>query len=158
MRQWGMRYMLSKAALHGWQIDHLDVVTAFLNPALDSDVYMQLPTESNWLDPDLAQRTPYVKLLKALYGLKQAPKLWHDEIPRFRNLARRPKGSTSRLIHPRTREPGKRWSSTSLMNQSSVCPSALSLILSDLVRPRIQGLQPSFCHGSRSTYTNLYLK
>jgi hypothetical protein len=70
-------------ALHGWQIDHLDVVTAFLNPALDSDVYMQLPTESNWLDPDLAQRTPYVKLLKALYGLKQAPKLWHDEINGF---------------------------------------------------------------------------
>jgi hypothetical protein len=44
-----LRYMLSKAALHGWQIDHLDVVTAFLKPALDtsSDVYMQLPTESN---------------------------------------------------------------------------------------------------------------
>jgi hypothetical protein len=78
-----LRYMLSKAALHGWQIDHLNVVTAFLNPTLDSDVYMQLPTESNWLDPDLAQRTPYVKLLKALYGLKQAPKLWHDEINGF---------------------------------------------------------------------------
>jgi transposase InsO family protein len=78
-----LRYMLSKAALHGWQIDHLDVVTAFLNPALDSDVYMQLPKESNWLDPDLAKRTPYVKLLKALYGLKQAPKLWHDEINGF---------------------------------------------------------------------------
>jgi hypothetical protein len=44
---------------------------------------MQLPTESNWLDPDLAQRTPYLKLLKALYGLKQAPKLWHDEINGF---------------------------------------------------------------------------
>jgi hypothetical protein len=60
--------MLSKAALHGWQIDYLDVVTAFLNPVLDSDVYMQLPTESNWLDPDLAQRTPYVKLLKPYVG------------------------------------------------------------------------------------------
>jgi hypothetical protein len=69
-----LRYMLGKAALHGWQIDHLNVVTAFLNPTLDSDVYMQLPTESNWLDPDLAQRTPYVKLLKALYGLKAGTK------------------------------------------------------------------------------------
>jgi hypothetical protein len=78
-----LRYMLSKAALHGWQIDHLDVVTAFLNPALDSDVYMQIPTESNWLDPDLARRTPYVKLLKALYGLKQAPRLWHQSINTF---------------------------------------------------------------------------
>jgi hypothetical protein len=78
-----LRYMLSRAALHGWRIDHLDVVTAFLNPALDSDVYMQLPAESHWLDPGLAKRTSYVKLLKALYGLKQAPKLWHDEIDGF---------------------------------------------------------------------------
>jgi hypothetical protein len=53
-----LRYMLSKAAQHGWHIDHLDVVTAILNPALDSDVYMQLPTESNWLDPDLAKEHP----------------------------------------------------------------------------------------------------
>jgi hypothetical protein len=59
------------------------VVTAFLNPALDSEVYMKLPRETAWLDPTLAAKTKHVKLLKALYGLKQAPRLWHQSIYTF---------------------------------------------------------------------------
>jgi hypothetical protein len=58
-----LRYMLCQSALRGWQIDHLDVVTAFLNPALDSEVYMKLPRETTWLDPTLAAQTKHVKLL-----------------------------------------------------------------------------------------------
>jgi hypothetical protein len=41
-----LRYMLCQAALKGWKIDHLDVVTAFLNPKIDYDVYMKLPRET----------------------------------------------------------------------------------------------------------------
>jgi hypothetical protein len=78
-----LRYMLCQAALKGWKIDHLDVVTAFLNPKIDYDVYMKLSRETAWLDATLAKKTPHVKLLKALYGLKQAPKLWHDSINGF---------------------------------------------------------------------------
>jgi hypothetical protein len=78
-----LRYMLCQSALRGWKIDHLDVVTAFLNPALDSEVYMKLPRETAWLDPTLAAKTKHVKLLKALYGLKQAPRLWHQSINTF---------------------------------------------------------------------------
>jgi hypothetical protein len=78
-----LRYMLCQAALQGWTIEHLDVVTAFLNPALDNEVYMKLPQETAWLDPTLAKQTKHVKLLKALSGLKQAPRLWHQSINTF---------------------------------------------------------------------------
>jgi hypothetical protein len=38
------RYLISLAGNHGWNIDHLDVVTAFLNPEVDDDdIYMTLP-------------------------------------------------------------------------------------------------------------------
>jgi hypothetical protein len=78
-----LRYLLSLSAQNGWQIDHLDVVTAFLNPEVDSDVYMALPEGIDWLDPKLYAAARHVKLRKALYGLKQAPKIWHEAINRF---------------------------------------------------------------------------
>ena len=61
----------------------MDVVTAFLNPAIDSDnVYMSMPPGIEWLDSCL-QKTSIVRLLKALYGLKQAPRLWYQNINSF---------------------------------------------------------------------------
>lgn len=77
------RLLVSLAAQYGWVIDHLDVVTAFLNPRIDREnVYMTLPPGLEWLDP----RFPplgIVLLLKALYGLKPAPRLWYEEINQF---------------------------------------------------------------------------
>jgi hypothetical protein len=79
-----LRYLLSLAAHHGWHIDHMDVVTAFLNPSIDrDDVYMCLPPGMDWIDPSLARGTRAVRLHKALYGLKQAPRLWWQEIHSF---------------------------------------------------------------------------
>jgi len=43
-------YLLSFAAQNSYKIDHLDVVTAFLNPEIDTEVYMQLPEDIEWLD------------------------------------------------------------------------------------------------------------
>jgi len=38
------QYLISLVGQHGWNIDHLDVVTAFLNPEVDDDdIYMTLP-------------------------------------------------------------------------------------------------------------------
>jgi len=62
-------------------MDHLDVVTAFLNPEIDDDdIYMTLP--DGWAK---CSNTPkiVVRLRKALYGLKQAPQPWHDNIHAF---------------------------------------------------------------------------
>jgi len=62
-------------------MDHLDVVTAFLNPEIDDDdIYMTLP--EGWPEGLNAPKI-IVRLRKALYGLKQAPRLWHDDINAF---------------------------------------------------------------------------
>jgi len=38
------RYLISLIGRYGWNMDHLDVVTAFLNPEIDDDdIYMTLP-------------------------------------------------------------------------------------------------------------------
>ena len=75
--------LIGLAAHYGWKIDHLDVVTAFLNPKIDWDnVYMCLPPGVDWLDPRFPLQG-IVLLLKALFGLKQAPCMWYDEINKF---------------------------------------------------------------------------
>jgi len=62
-------------------MDHLDVVTAFLNPEIDDDdIYMTLP--EGWPEGLNAPKI-VVRLRKALYGLKQAPQIWHDDINAF---------------------------------------------------------------------------
>ena len=65
------RYMIAEAAQHDLLFDHLDVVTAFLNPEIDEDVYMVLPE-------GIPSTGTVVKLKKALYGLKTAPRLWYQ--------------------------------------------------------------------------------
>jgi len=44
-----LRYLMCRAAQEDWEMDQLDVVTAFLNPAIDKEVYMQLPEGIEWL-------------------------------------------------------------------------------------------------------------
>jgi hypothetical protein len=62
-------------------MDHLDVVTAFLNPEIDDDdIYMTLP--DGWPEGSNAPKI-VVRLRKAIYGLNQAPRLWHDDINAF---------------------------------------------------------------------------
>ena len=42
-------YLISLVGKHGWNLDHLDVVTAFLNPEVnDDDIYMTLP--KGWVE------------------------------------------------------------------------------------------------------------
>jgi len=72
------RYSTSLVGKHGWNIDHLDVVTAFLNAEVNDDgVYMTLP--KGW-PQGINTPTIIVRLKKALYGVKQAPRLWHNII------------------------------------------------------------------------------
>jgi len=66
--------MLALTAVHDWEIEQMDVVTAFLNPKVDGDVYMALPQGIEADKPEIC------KLRKSLYGLKQAPRLWYDHI------------------------------------------------------------------------------
>jgi len=50
----------------------MDVVTTFLNPKVDGDVYMAL------LQGIEVDKPQVCKLRKSLYGLKQAPCLWYE--------------------------------------------------------------------------------
>ena len=68
-----LRMLLALAAIHDWEIDQMDVETAFLNPQLEEEVYMESPE---------GYKTPgqVCRLKKALYGLKQAPRAWYKDI------------------------------------------------------------------------------
>jgi len=44
-----LRYLMHCAAQGEWGIDQLNIVTAFLNIAIDKEVYMQLPEGIEWL-------------------------------------------------------------------------------------------------------------
>jgi len=80
-------YLLAKAASEDLEIDQLDVDTAFLNPKLKEEIYMEVPKHFFLLEPHLKasynKHKFYLRLHKALYGLKQAPHEWFEEIDKF---------------------------------------------------------------------------
>lgn len=78
-----LRFLLAKVAAEDLEIDHIDVNTAFLNPTLKEDIYMEIPQFLDELIPELRGSQAYVKLNKALYGLKQAPREWFFLVKTF---------------------------------------------------------------------------
>ena len=76
------RLILALATQYGWDVDHMDVVTAFLNPRIDRDnIYMEMPLGIDWLASSGSVPSGSALILrKALYGLKQAPRLWYEDI------------------------------------------------------------------------------
>jgi len=80
-----IRLFLAFATLNRWEVHHLDVCTAFLNPPLEDTVYMEMPEGIEWLKPTLVlePHDPMIRLNKALYGLKEAPRLWYQHIDPF---------------------------------------------------------------------------
>jgi len=62
------QYLISLIGRYVWNMDHLDVVTALLNPEMnDNDIYMTLPDGG---PEGLNAPKIIVRLRKALYGLK----------------------------------------------------------------------------------------
>ncbi|KAI0996506.1 hypothetical protein K3495_g11676 [Podosphaera aphanis] len=67
------RIMLALAHCLGWHRCQGDVPTAFLNPNLNIELYMEMPRGF--------EKDGHVILLqKGLYGLKQAAALWYDDV------------------------------------------------------------------------------
>jgi hypothetical protein len=77
--------LLSMSAISDWQVHQMDVVTAFLNPKIEEEVFMDLPEGLDWLDRETFKQLKggVCRLRKALYGLKQAPRLWFKDIDAF---------------------------------------------------------------------------
>jgi hypothetical protein len=78
-----LRAVLAKASAEDLDIEHIDVDTAFLNPTLNEEIYMEIPDFFELIHPGIKRESHYLKLKKALYGLKQAPKLWLDHVVDF---------------------------------------------------------------------------
>jgi hypothetical protein len=69
-----MRTLLAVAANRKWDVQQLDIKTAFLHGDVDTKVYMQQP--AGFIDG--AENV--VVLGKSIYGLKQAPRIWYDTL------------------------------------------------------------------------------
>lgn len=73
-----LRFGLSLAARFDYEIDQLDIPTAFLNANVDEEVFMEVPDGYRQ-----GRETKVLQLKKALYGLKQAPRNWNLLIDGF---------------------------------------------------------------------------
>ena len=62
----------------------MDAITAFLNPTLQEEVYIELPKGFQISKDVSASRGKlYCCLKKSLYRLKQAPRAWYEDIDAF---------------------------------------------------------------------------
>lgn len=89
------RALLALAAFMDWEIDQADVITAFLNPDVDTDLWVACP-EGLKLPPGANPKGFMCKLRKSLYGLKQSPHLWQSKLKKKLRLF----GFTALLLDP----------------------------------------------------------
>ena len=70
-----IRTLITLASIYNFEINPMDVKTAFLNGELEEEIYMHQP--KGFVMPNHERKI--CKLIKSLYGLKQAPKQWHEK-------------------------------------------------------------------------------
>jgi hypothetical protein len=76
-----VRFLMGIAASNGWEVDHLDVPTAFLNGELEHLIVTRVP--KGWNDAisdELGEDGDPTGLHKSLYGLKQAGLCWNKKV------------------------------------------------------------------------------
>lgn len=74
-----IRILLALTAHFNWELDQLDVKTAFLNGDLFETIYMNQP--EGFVEKSKADKVCLLK--KSLYGLKQAPRQWYIKFNTF---------------------------------------------------------------------------
>jgi hypothetical protein len=78
-RYTSIRDIMSLVASMGWSLHHMDIKIAFLNGAIEEEVYIEQPQGFEVHSRD----THVFRLKKALYGLKQAPRAWYAKINNY---------------------------------------------------------------------------
>ena len=73
-----VQVILANAAHQDWEIDHIDMKSAYLNAKLKETIYMKPPRGVL----KKGQEGKVLKLKKGLYGLKQAGRGWYQEMSR----------------------------------------------------------------------------
>ncbi|CAM8974914.1 unnamed protein product [Rhodiola kirilowii] len=74
-----IRIMLALVAYFDYELEQLDVKTAFLHGNLDETIYMRQPEGFVVGDPE----NKVCLLKRSLYGLKQSPRLWYRRFDEF---------------------------------------------------------------------------
>jgi hypothetical protein len=78
-RYTSIRAIISLVASMGWNLHQMDVKIAFLNGAIEEEVYIEQPQGFEVHSRD----THVCRLKKALYGLKQAPRAWYARMDSY---------------------------------------------------------------------------
>jgi len=81
-----IRLLLALSCENDWEIEGMDVKTAFLNSELEERVYMEIPEGvSVPANSDQSSYRPPMtcRWLKSIYGLKQSPGAWYCRINSF---------------------------------------------------------------------------
>ena len=68
--------ILANAAHQNWEIEHINIKSAYLNAPLSETIYMKPPR--GVLKP--GEEGKVLRLLKGLYGLKQVGRCWHHKM------------------------------------------------------------------------------
>ena len=71
-----VRVVLANAAKQDWEIEHIDVKSAYLNAPLKETIYMRAPHGVL----KQGEEGKVLRLVKGLYGLKQAGRGWYLEM------------------------------------------------------------------------------
>ena len=67
-------YLLAHATLEDWEIEAMDIKTAYLYGKLKEEIYMAQP--EGFIKS--GQEHKVCKLVKSIYGLKQAGRVWYE--------------------------------------------------------------------------------
>ena len=87
-RMAAIRAILATAGFEDWDIEQVDISSAFLNGNLEEEITMKVFDGLRQVRPDLFtggsknDNDWVLALKKALYGLKQSPRQWHKELVR----------------------------------------------------------------------------
>ena len=79
-----LRFLLALVSENDWELEGMDVKTAFLHSELEEKVYMDLPEGLHTNSTQQPSGTRMVcELRKSIYGLKQSPRTWYGRINGF---------------------------------------------------------------------------
>jgi hypothetical protein len=73
-----LRTVIALAAMEDWELESVDISTAFLNGDIDAEVYMHKPEGVEF--PGFEGSEWVLRLLKGLYGIKQGPRIWSQKL------------------------------------------------------------------------------
>ena len=78
-----VRILLALATHFDWEVEQMDVKTAFLYPEIEDEVYISKPEGYNAFHPDEMDTGEVFRLVKTLYGLRQSPLAWFKVLDKF---------------------------------------------------------------------------